>query len=103
MLSTLPVVPSVGNTLSQAVYLTSYFTLCVILLMCAYTMCDFFLEHSSDVCIYQFCTLASLQQVDVFVNVPLSVTELRRLSAAKVSTGYGPSSASLKSRVVDNA
>ena len=70
MLSTLPVVPSVGNTLSQAVYLTSYFTICVILLMCAYTMCDFVLEHSSYVCIYQFCTLASLQQVDVFVNVP---------------------------------
>ena len=75
-------------------YLTSYFTLCVIcisvdLLVCVYyIMCDFVLEHSYDVSVYksQFCSLLFPQQVNVSVNVLLPVTELRRLSAAKVST-----------------
>ena len=68
-------------------------------------MCDFVLEHSSAVCVYksQFYSLLYPQQVNVSVNVLLPVIELRRLSAAKVSTGYGPSLASLKSRVIDSA
>ena len=81
-------------------YLASYFTLCVICicnsnLVCVYIMCDFVLEHSSAVCVYksQFYSLLYPQQVNVSVNVLLPVIELRRLSAAKVSTKlYGDDS-----------